>query len=65
MTVNKVENTVSKVEIAHHELFLLLPECFQNPSPAEASESIYISERVKQFGQLQFHGELKISYFQL
>ena len=44
----KVENIVVKGEIACFELFLLLSLCFQKAvSAAEASESIYMKERVK------------------
>ena len=28
LLVNRVENIVTKGEIAHHEQFLLLPQCF-------------------------------------
>ena len=38
----KVENIVAKREIAHHEQFLLLPQCFQ-----VASESVCMRERIK------------------
>ena len=31
----RVENTVSKGEIAHHEQFLLFPQCFQKASTAD------------------------------
>ena len=34
-------------EVACFEQFILLPQCFQKSSAAEASESIYIRERVK------------------
>ena len=37
---------MAEVEIAHYEQFLLLPHCFQKSSAAEASESVYIWERV-------------------
>ena len=37
---------MAKGEISHHEQFLLLPQCFQKPSAAAASESVYICERV-------------------
>ena len=43
----KVENMVSKGEIACFEQFLLLSLCFKKPSAAEASESFYMRERVK------------------
>ena len=45
----KVENIVSKGEIARFEQFLLLPLCFQKPSAAEASESVYMRERVNPY----------------
>ena len=31
----KVENTVEKGEIAHHEQFLLFPQCFQKALTAD------------------------------
>ena len=34
-------------EIAHHEQFLLLPQCFQESSAADSSEWVYMWERVK------------------
>ena len=43
----KVENIVVKEEIARFEQFLLLSICFQKPSAAEASESVYMRERIK------------------
>ena len=33
---NRVENIVEKGEIAHYEQFLLLPQCFQKSTAAEA-----------------------------
>ena len=45
--MKKVENIVSKGEIARFEQFLL-SQCFQKSSAAKASESIYIRERVNQ-----------------
>ena len=45
--LNKVENIVAKVEIAHHEQFLLLSQCFQNMSAAKAPESVCMWERVE------------------
>ena len=42
--LNKVENTVAKGEIAHHEQFHLWPQCFQKSSAAIASK--YERERV-------------------
>ena len=41
------ENIVVKGEIAHHEQFVLFPQCFQKLSTTEASESVYLWERVK------------------
>ena len=40
----KVENIVEKGEIYRFEQFLLLLLCFQNPSAAEASESVHMRE---------------------
>ena len=37
--MKKVEYIGAKGEIAHYEQFLLLPQCFQIPSEADASES--------------------------
>ena len=45
----KVENIVAKGEIARFVQFLLLSLCFQKPSAAEASESVYMRERVNHF----------------
>ena len=42
----KVENIVAKEEIARFEQFLLLQLCFQKSSAADASESVYMRERV-------------------
>ena len=36
--VNKVENIVAKEEIGHYKQFLILPQCFQTSSAADASE---------------------------
>ena len=33
LIVNKVENIAAKGEIAHHEQFILWPQCFQNCLP--------------------------------
>ena len=41
------ENIVAKGEIAHHEKRILLPESLQKLSAADASESVYLWERVK------------------
>ena len=40
--MNKVENIVAKGETACYEQFLLLPQCFQKSSAAEASESVSV-----------------------
>ena len=40
----KVENIVSKGEIARLEQFLLCHYVFKKPSAAEASESVYMRE---------------------
>ena len=48
MTI-KVEKIVAKGEIDHYDQFLLLPQCFQMSSASEASESVYMKERVKSF----------------
>ena len=44
--MNRVENISTNGEIAHHEQFHPLPKCFQRSSAAEASESVYMMERV-------------------
>ena len=44
--MQKVENIVANGEIACFEQFLLFPQCFQKQSAAEASESVYMRERV-------------------
>ena len=33
--LRNVENTVRKRDIAHHEKFLLFPQCFQNTCTAD------------------------------
>ena len=38
---------VAKGEIAHYELFLLLPQCFVKTYNAEASESVCMWERAE------------------
>ena len=43
-----------KVEIAHHEQFLLFPKYFQKTSAVEASESVYMRERVKTMEKGEF-----------
>ena len=45
--MNKVENTVTKGEIARFEQFLLLSQCFQKSSAEEASESVCMWKRDK------------------
>ena len=46
-SLDRVENNVSKGEIARVEQFLLLSKRFQKSSAAEALESVYMWERVK------------------
>ena len=43
----RAENIVAKEEIDHHEQFLLLPQCLQKSSAANASECVCKWERVK------------------
>ena len=57
----KDENIVTKGEIARFEKFLLLPECFQRSSAAEASENVYMRERVKEL--FCFKYEQKVTDF--
>ena len=47
LLMNIVENSVAKVEIAHHEQFLTLPQCFQKSSAAGVSERVCVWEKVK------------------
>ena len=56
----KVENIVAKGEIAHHEQFLLLPQCFQKSSASEAWESVYMRERVNNETWFLFEGDSDI-----
>ena len=42
--LNKVEIIVAKEEIAHHEQFICLSQCFQKSSAAEAPESVCMWE---------------------
>ena len=35
MVFKRIENTVGKVEIAHHEQLLLFPQCFQKIHTAD------------------------------
>ena len=44
--LNRVENIVSKGEIARFEQFLLLSQSFQKSTAKEASASVYMWERV-------------------
>ena len=44
--MTKSGNVLAKAEIAHHEQFLLLPHVFKLFSASEASESVYMRERV-------------------
>ena len=44
--LKKVENVVANGEIAQFEQFFLLSQCLQKSSSAEASESVYMRERV-------------------
>ena len=44
--LKQVENSVAKGEIARFEQFLLLPHYFQISSDLEASERVYLGERV-------------------
>ena len=44
----RVENTVGKGEIAHHEQFLLFPQCFQKACFPGASKSVIVWEWAKQ-----------------
>ena len=45
--LKRVENIMTKGEIARFEQFFLLPECFQRLPAADESESFYKWERVK------------------
>ena len=60
--LNNVENAVAKVEIARFEQFLLLSQCFQKLSAADASECIYKWESVKH--NLVLHVKLRIAVTQ-
>ena len=42
LLLNEVENIVAKGETAHSKQFLLLPQCFQKSSAAEALESDFM-----------------------
>ena len=50
----RIENIVEKVEIAHYEQFLLLPQCLQKSSDADTSESVGKLERVNPFPHTVF-----------
>ena len=43
----RIENTVGKGEIARHEQFLLLPQCFQKACFPGASKGVIVWEWVK------------------
>ena len=45
--MHRCEDMVAKGEIAHYEQSLLLSPCFQKLSAAEASESVYMWEKVE------------------
>ena len=45
----RVENTVGKGEIAHHEQFLLFPQCFQKACFPGASKAVTVWEWVNPF----------------
>ena len=45
MTKSK-KKIMAKGEIAHHEQFLISPQCFQKSSALEASESVCMRKRV-------------------
>ena len=49
-----VEDIVAKGKIARFKQVLLLSQCFQKSSAAEASESVYMRERVKEISILLF-----------
>ena len=47
VVITKLEKIVTKGDISRYEHFLLLPQCFQRPFAAGASESVlYMLERV-------------------
>ena len=50
----KVENTVAKGKIVRFKQFHLLEQCFQESSAAEASERVYMGERVQRKKFLTF-----------
>ena len=45
----QVENTVGKGEIAHHEQYLLVPQCFQKTCFPGASKGVIVCEWVKDY----------------
>ena len=47
LLLNRVENIAAKGKIARFEQFLLLPQCFQKSSVADASKCVYKWESVK------------------
>ena len=44
--LNRIKNGVAKGEIAPHEQFQLLPQCFQKTSAADASKGSAIGYRL-------------------
>ena len=58
-----VENIMAKEEIAHCELFLLLPQCFQKSSAAEVSESVYMWDRDKLYRLENLNTDLNSEQF--
>ena len=48
-SLNKVENIAIKGEIADYEHFSLLPQWFEKVFVEEASESVCMQERVKEW----------------
>ena len=52
--LNRVENIVAKGDIAYFEQCFLLQQFFQKSSAAEASEIIYMLERVKFFSRMVY-----------
>ena len=44
--LKRIQNIVTKGEIAHHKQLFILAQCFQKSSAADASESVCIMERV-------------------
>ena len=51
----KVENIVSKGEIARFEQFIRLSLCFKKPYSTEASESVFMRKSVKHRYIFGFH----------